>query len=666
MALFWAGTNLTGGATDDFIFGHPAFGPNHILDGAGGDDLIYGDFDYFYTLGGTNAATALDITGNTLPWSTTFDADIGNSTTVPHTSIYVEPNAGTTVWYSVTVVAGATITLDVDYGAHAIGGSTDTMVRIIGPDGVTQLAINDDSLTTDGGLGSTSGLDSYLQYTFAAAGTYFIEIGEFSAVSTFEGGETLILNVSLTGQTVTNDSPVSGADTINGGDGNDTLHGGFGVDTINGGTNNDTIVDRNSNTVNGDAGNDLIVNTFVSGGTWDGGADTDTLDTSLDSFSGQTYDLSAASFVIFGATFLNFENVIDNDGGNTIIGTNGVNVLTPNGGADTVDARGGNDTIIDTDGVNGDNYNGGADTDTLDYFGATMANGTEYNFLTGTITSGANTETISSIEILIATGADEIIRSDGTGEYYAGGGNDIVHAGLGLPEILDGGGGTDTLVTSSFSGNYVVNLTTGLTNFAGESFVNFENLISGSGSDTLTGTSGDNVIEGGAGADLMDGGLGNDTLSYAGSNAGVTVNLATNTASGGHATGDSFSNFENVLGSALVDDLTGSAIANTMSGGGSGDIIRGGNGNDTLNGDDGNDFLYGQNDNDTLNGGEGNDTLDGQTGADTMTGGNGNDTYFLDNVGDVVNEAIGTVVDTTDTVITSVNFRQDIMTSAVG
>jgi Ca2+-binding RTX toxin-like protein len=44
---------------------------------------------------------------------------------------------------------------------------------------------------------------------------------------------------------------------------------------------------------------------------------------------------------------------------------------------------------------------------------------------------------------------------------------------------------------------------------------------------------------------------------------------------------------------------------------------------------------------DVLNGGSGNDTLDGGTGADTMSGGAGDDTYVVDNVGDVVNEAVG-------------------------
>jgi len=45
--------------------------------------------------------------------------------------------------------------------------------------------------------------------------------------------------------------------------------------------------------------------------------------------------------------------------------------------------------------------------------------------------------------------------------------------------------------------------------------------------------------------------------------------------------------------------------------------------------------------NDTLNGGAGNDTLNGGSGADIMNGGVGNDTIFVDNIGDVVNEAVG-------------------------
>ena len=64
----------------------------------------------------------------------------------------------------------------------------------------------------------------------------------------------------------------------------------------------------------------------------------------------------------------------------------------------------------------------------------------------------------------------------------------------------------------------------------------------------MRGEGGNDTIEGGAGADELYGGtasgatLGNDTdadtLSYASSDAGVTVNLATLLFSGGHAEGD--------------------------------------------------------------------------------------------------------------------------------
>ena len=67
---------------------------------------------------------------------------------------------------------------------------------------------------------------------------------------------------------------------------------------------------------------------------------------------------------------------------------------------------------------------------------------------------------------------------------------------------------------------------------------------------TWTVSSASDTLEGGAGADDLDGGTNGseadgkedtdiaDTLSYAGSDAGVTVNLATVSVSGGHAEGD--------------------------------------------------------------------------------------------------------------------------------
>ncbi len=65
-----------------------------------------------------------------------------------------------------------------------------------------------------------------------------------------------------------------------------------------------------------------------------------------------------------------------------------------------------------------------------------------------------------------------------------------------------------------------------------------------------------------------NGGAGIDTIGYADSSVGVTVNLATGAASGGNATGDTYTSIENARGSSFDDVLTGSAGVNSLTGGG--------------------------------------------------------------------------------------------------
>ena len=77
---------------------------------------------------------------------------------------------------------------------------------------------------------------------------------------------------------------------------------------------------------------------------------------------------------------------------------------------------------------------------------------------------------------------------------------------------MDGGTGVDLIDHTAFNGNYVFNMTTGLTNFGGESYTNFENVNMGGGNDSVTGNASDNVINGGAGNDTLTGGSGNDIL----------------------------------------------------------------------------------------------------------------------------------------------------------
>ena len=104
----------------------------------------------------------------------------------------------------------------------------------------------------------------------------------------------------------------------------------------------------------------------------------------------------------------------------------------------------------------------------------------------------------------------------------------------------------------------------------------------------------------------MDGGAGIDTASYAGSSAGVTVDLGAGTGTDGDAQGDVLSGIENLTGSNFDDVFTGSASINVLIGGDGDDTLQGLGGNDTLTGGDGSDsFIIGEGDgNDTVSGGD--------------------------------------------------------------
>ncbi|MGO1078164.1 hypothetical protein [Inquilinus sp. CA228] len=188
------------------------------------------------------------------------------------------------------------------------------------------------------------------------------------------------------------------------------------------------------------------------------------------------------------------------------------------------------------------------------------------------------------------------------------------------------------------------------------------------GSDILTGGLGDDTLGGGAGADRLFGGDGSDTADYSGSAAAVLVSLKSGATSGGDAQGDTLISIENVIGSALADQLYGNSGANRLTGGAGNDALWGGAGADVLDGGAGSDhaayqlsaaavtvdllagtgsggdaqgdtlvdieILYGSSFDDqltgnnvgnTLRGDLGNDTLVGNGGADTLVGEGGND-----------------------------------------
>lgn len=139
------------------------------------------------------------------------------------------------------------------------------------------------------------------------------------------------------------------------------------------------------------------------------------------------------------------------------------------------------------------------------------------------------------------------------------------------------------------------------------------------GNDLLYGDAGNDVLDGGQGIDTLDGGSGNDTYYIDNSSDKVIESSA----SGG--TDTVVSTISTTLGNNLeVLSLSGTAAINGI-------------GNSLAN---------------TLKGNSANNVLNGKTGADTMIGGLGNDTYHVDNIGDIVSEAVNAGIDTVKSAVT--------------
>ena len=322
------------------------------------------------------------------------------------------------------------------------------------------------------------------------------------------------------------------------------------------------------------------------------------------------------------------------DGDDVLYGARGNDVLKGGAGVDSFEGGPGDDTIkVDfadfTDGKaapdNGDRtgmnlFDGGPGSDTLSFADFTNDDGDGNGvtvLATGSVTYDSDavlTGLFRSIENFIGSPiADNITGEDNR--------PNIIEGGPGSDTLRGGSGGGDTVSYRNSNSSVTIDLSAANTldrgrkgHAQGDDLDGFENIIGSAYDDILTGNDQANVIEGLAGADKLDGGTGADTLSYAGSNAGVTIdlNLGTgdfdddfntiNAASGGHAAGDKvkYESFTHVLGSSHVDRITGDSQDNTLTGGAGNDTLKGGSGDDTLDGGPGRDTLDGGLDDDTV------------------------------------------------------------------
>lgn len=422
------------------------------------------------------------------------------------------------------------------------------------------------------------------------------------------------------------------------------------------------IGDGDDETITGSAVNDEI----ESGGgndTLDGGAGLDIL-SFASSTAGVTVDLSTGSASggdAANVSFSNFEGLRGSALADSLTGDAGDNIIEGGDGADTLA--------------------GGAGIDILSY--EHSAAGVAVDLTTGGASGGdADGDVLSGFEGLRGSAFDDVLTGGSGNDTLMGlAGDDVVQGNAGA-DTLDGGAGNDTLDYSASSAAVTLDLTagTGLGGDAGgDAFVNFELFRGSSHDDTITGSAAAETILGGAGADTLDGGGGADTVSYAGSDAGVSVDLTTGSVSGGHASGDTLSGFENATGSDFADTLIAGAGSAILDGGAGNDVLEGNAGNDLLIGGLGddmltggagrdaasyadaaggvtvslkdalqtngavagtdtlsgiedlvgsafNDELRGDNGQNTLTGGDGDDLLIGFAGIDSLIGGEGNDT----------------------------------------
>lgn len=422
-------------------------------------------------------------------------------------------------------------------------------------------------------------------------------------------------------------------ETLTGGSANDTLIGNGGADTLDGGGGTDTA---------SYVGSPETVNVSIASGSGTGGdAEGDTL-VSIENLRGGIFD-------------------------DTLTGDAGKNELRGAEGNDTLNGGDGNDILFGNEGS--DILNGGAGGDYASYAGATA--GVIVN-LTGTGTGGdADGDTYSGIEHVRGTDFNDTLTGDsalnllngasGDDILNGGGGHDWLIPGPGA-DIIDGGTGLDIVSYSTSSSRIVINLATNAASggdAAGDSLSNVENIrgtrhddvltgdaadnvfVAAQGNDTMFGGDGDDSFNPYTGNDTMDGGEGSDWVNYGNSDAAVTVNLATQTVSGGVATGDSITSIENAVGSPFNDVFTGNDEPNSFSPGAGNDTIIGGDEHDSvsyagymedLTIDLANGTVSGIGTSDTLigienaAGGEGNDTIIGNDERNTLSGGPGNDT----------------------------------------
>jgi Ca2+-binding RTX toxin-like protein len=403
-------------------------------------------------------------------------------------------------------------------------------------------------------------------------------------------------------------------DNLTGAGGNDRLYGGGGVDVLSGGDGDDVII---------------LDGAIGFGGTFDGGAGTDTL--LLRSYA------QSSSYGIFG-TVSGLEILrFDSQPGETIFGIIAMPAFAS--GLTTVGGGDGNDTFVLVAVAQGSYSLSWVNL--VDWTGDDALVLTTNPNLTANVTLNARSD-VGNQALIGAQGNDTLVGSGFSDFLRGGGGNDAIDGGAGADQMIGDFGDdvfyantqADLVFEDSGAGHDTIIATTG--------FYLYENiedlgLAAGSGAVFGVGNGLNNLIQGNETANLLLGGAGNDFVNGADGN----------------------------------DVLYGEDGDDTVSGDGGIDFVAGGLGNDDLFGNAGADALFGEDGDDYLDGGDsfdtdiliggaGNDTLYAISGQadpeqDLLDGGAGDDAYWVDTGADLTFEAADGGTDTVHANVTVAN-----------
>jgi Ca2+-binding RTX toxin-like protein len=587
-----AGENVYGGAGKDVLHGG---GGDDLIYGGGEDDTLYGGtgIDHLYGDGGDDTFI-VDAPGA----GSTIDGGTGFDTVIIDTSAY-----------------GAGVTVDLNTG---IPGGPPGGPGGPAPNAFAPQMTNVESVQVTTGSGAdiiygSTGADT----VYAGGGNDFIQdAGGADKLYGGDGNDRIIDKSNFGG----------GTDLIYGDDGADWITVGSGVATVYGGKGGDLIenfefsfgpVPALTDSFYGGDDDDTIRTNAA--GFFDGGAGADTLSLSMDhSHDSQVLDLRDPNALVTttgtGMSFIHFESYEIAFG----IADDTVTIMYGAGQYSGGSGFGSHDTIYIylAPGQAVPTW-----TETTDIFGETTR-----TFANGLVVTGFEAISVLGVLNLVngTLGNDNLTGTAGADQFD----------GLAGKDVMSGGLGDDTYIVDNPNDKVIENpnegtdtIFTGLASYSLAALPNVENLTyTGSGAFKGVGNAAHNVITGGAGADSLDGGAGVDRLVGGGGDDTYFVDDSADVISelpGGGV--DTVRSTADYVLSANVEKLylLGGALHGT---------------GNTLN--------------NTLVGNALDNILDGGAGADLMQGGAGADTYYVDDVGDVVQES-GSGVDTVHTTLNS-------------